>query len=392
MKGTDIIYMSIKNVLRGGRKSLLSVIAISVGIFSVCLISGMGEAAANEVREKVSETGLSGITIYPSSGGYSVSQRELKLISGIKDVKAVSPFIYKSGSVLKNSESHAAAFVGVNEDIKDVFNMTLLHGDFFTQSDISSSEKTAVVDDKLALELYQRTNIVGKELSFTSGAFKEKFKVVGVIRSQKQGIESMMGAKLPNIIYIPHTALNEMAENDHNDKIAVSCMAGADERSVADSITRKLSFDNNITFEYENINEYISGLWDIVDIIKLFIKGVAAVSLIVGGIGIMNSMLFTVDARRADIGVCMALGESRKSISLRFLSEAVILCILGGIIGILITLASTAAIKEIADITINIPIKVFIKCIGLSAICGCVCGIIPASRAAKLNPIDIIAR
>lgn len=384
--------MSLKNVLRGGKKSVLSIIAISVGIFSVCLISGMGETAAQEVRKKVNETGLSGITIYPSSGNYSVKESQLKDISSKAGVKAVSPFIFQSGSVIKNNENQTAAFVGVNENIQNVFNMTLLHGGFFTKKDISASERVAIIDDKLANQLYQRTNIIGKELTFTAQSIKEKFKVIGVVKSQKQGLESMVGAKLPNIIYVPHTTLNEMVGSEQNDKIAVSCMAGFDENTVADNIARELSFDNNITFKCENINEYISGLWDIVDIIRLFIKSVAAVSLIVGGIGIMNSMLFTVDARRADIGVCMALGESRKSISLRFLSEAVILCLLGGIIGISVTLVSIEAIRQVANIRITIPASVFLNCIALSVICGCVCGIVPANRAAKLNPIDIIAR
>lgn len=392
MKPTDILYMSLQNVLRGGRKSLLSVVAIAVGIFSVCMISGMGEVVAGEVREKVNETGISGITIYPSSGNYSISEKEVKYIAETSGVKAVSPFIFKSGSVVKSNENHSAAFVGVNDNIQDVFNMTLLHGSYFTQKNISASEKVAIIDDKLAEELYERSNIIGKDLTFTVQSAKAKFKVIGVIKSQKQGLESMMGAKLPNIIYIPHTVLKEMVGNSQNDKIAVSCIAGMNEKDIADNITRELSFDNNITFEYENINEYISGLWEIVDIIKLFIKAVASISLVVGGIGIMNSMLFTVDARKSDIGVCMALGETRQSISLRFLSEAVILCLLGGSIGILLTLTATLAIEQIINISVTIPTSVFIKCIALSAICGCICGIVPANRAAKLNPIDIIAR
>lgn len=395
MRLSDAVIFSVENVQRGGKKSFLSIIAIAVGIFSVCLISGLGEAAADEVELRVSETGLGGITIYPDSSEQQrlISDETIDMISeSVDGLKAISPFVIYTGSISQRKGTKSSAIIGVNNSISKIFNIDMLYGDYFTPEQVSSKAKVIIVDNTFAESMYERENIIGKQISVNIENIRQNFEVIGVIRSQKKGIESLAQMSLPNIIYMPYTTLNELTGHSLSDKIAISCFSSYDENTIAEEITQKLTFENQAKYVYENINGYISGLWEIIDIVKLFIKAVAAISLLVGGIGIMNCMLYTIDSRRSDIGICMALGETKRSILGRFLSESVILCACGGMLGIGLTFSAVFILRECYGLSLNIQTTTFIYSGLLSLICGLTFGIVPAYNAAKLDPIDVIIR
>ena len=378
--------------MRGGIKSKLSVLAISVGIFSVCLISALGDTAAYEINERVAETGLGGITVYPGSSGKKlIDEQIMDDLSGIPGLKALTPFIYKTGKAECCGLSKSTAFIGVNEKIFDIFNMNLLYGKGFSETQIASCEKVAVVDDEFAMETYKRENIVGKRVTFVISGQSQEFTVIGVIRSQKQGLENMMQVSFPNVVYIPYTSLNEITGDSKADKIAISCFSPESEDLVANKVVKMLKQINQISYKYENINGYINDFKETVSLVKIFIKAVAAISLGVGGIGIMNSMLYTVDTRKRDIGIYMALGEGRKSILARFLAEATIVCLIGGVLGIVMTVAMLSGINTFIELSLKLSWGTMAIAVTSSALCGVIFGLLPAERASRLDPIDIIS-
>lgn len=394
MRWIDILRFSGKSILHGGRKAALSMLAIAVGIFSLCLISGMGDTAAAEIEARVSETGLGGLTIYPAKNGQrAISEEDLNALpQSVEGLKAVTPFSVETGSLSCRGSTHSVALIGVNARISEVFDLRLLHGAYFTAADLAASQPVVLIDDALAQKLYERDNITGKSLTLTVGGVRFHARVVGVIASQKQGLESMMGVSLPNLIYMPYTLLNEITGHTKTDQIAVSCFAAYDEDDVADAVVRYLSGSHQVKYKYENLNAYIAGLREIVQIVQIFIRAVAGISLLVGGLGIMNSMLYTVDARRSDIGVCKALGEPKHSILLRFLTEATILCLLGGILGLLLTRVTAALIGHFFAVRLQIQARTIGYSMGLALLCGVLSGILPAYNAAALDPIDVIIR
>ena len=394
MKLWDLLSFSMGDVSRNGRKSFLSILAIAIGIFAVTLISAAGQLVSNEIEARISETGLGGLTVFPSKTGVqTISDAQLSgLEETIDGLQAVSPFSVENALLTHRGTSRSVAILGVNAKIHEIFELRLLHGRFFTAADIAGKTPCILLDDTLARTLYERENIVGKILVLYIGKTRMTAEVIGVIASQKQGLEGLLGVSLPNMIYLPYTVIDQLAGSSQTEQIAISCFSGHDENSVAQAAVRYLSLDNGINYKFENLNQYISGLKEIMVILDLFVRAVAAVSLLVGSLGIMNCMLYTVDARRTEIGVCKALGERRSSILKRFVAEAVILCGLGSLLGTGAILIVFRALYHATGFRLALDTSILVQSSGLALICGVFSGILPACRAARLDPIDVIER
>jgi len=392
MRLVDILTLSVKNLRLQGRKARLSVLAVAVSIFSFCLISGLGDAAAEGVITRVRETGVGGVTIYPEDGSRRIGERELAEIDRVPHVTAVTPLLYERGSMTVHEAREDVLLIGVNEQIGRVFRMELLHGSFIDIQQVRGGEDAALVDDSLSRALYGRENIVGKTLSVSVGGLRRRFTVCGVIHSQKNGLESMMGVSVPAFVYVPYTTLNMLTGQSKCDRIAAAFDHGIDSDRAAAETARKLSQLNDTKYSYENLGAYVDGLWDAVELVRTFVKTVSAISMAVGGIGIMNCMLYAVDARRSELGICMALGEGRRSILLRFITEAVILCLTGGLIGAGATFAVITAVNRALHVTIAIPLRAYLQSGALSFGCGIFFGLAPAFKASRLDPIHAMTR
>ncbi len=198
----------------------------------------------------------------------------------------------------------------------------------------------------------------------------------------------MTGVALPEIVYIPYTTLNELTGQRGVDRIAVSFFDEVREESSAKEITRELSNANDTKYQYDNVSSRLEGLREAVAVVRRFVKLISAISLAVGGIGIMNCMLYSVDARRCDIGVCMSLGESRTSILMRFLTESLIQCILGGTIGIVVTVLCVLILNRLLSLEIVIASTAYRQSALLALLCGLLFGTLPAARASALDPVE----
>lgn len=394
MRLRDILRFSFENILRGGRKAVLSVLAIAVGIFSVCLISGAGTLASSEIEARITETGLGGITVFPSKTGEStISKAQLDALTHeIDGLRAVTPFTIQNAALIHRGKQRSVALIGVNPAISEVFTLRLLHGRLFSQADMAADSAYLLIDTRMADLLYARENVVGKSLQLNIEGRTLRAEIIGVIASQKEGLEGMLGVSLPNLIYVPYTLLDSIAGSTQTEQIALSCFAEADPETTAEAVVRYLHLSNHTKYKYENLNRYISSLYEIMDILQVFIEGVAGVSLLVGCLGIMNCMLYTIDARSCEIGICKALGEPRSSILLRYLTEAVIICMLGSLCGISATKIILWFLKGFTGIGLHIPVRTLIQSTGLAFVCGILSGILPALRASNLDPIEVIIR
>lgn len=391
MKTRDLWVLAIGNVHRGGSKSLLCALAVCVAICSVCTISGLGSAAQNAVVYEIEQTGLGGIAVYADTDGYVFGEQELDAVcADTTQVMAAMPLALKYGYVALRGESLSAGICGVNEQLPNIFRLQLLYGRMLQKSDISGAAKVVIIDRTLAEKLYQRENIVGKTLLIGTENAYDSFEVVGVIDSQTESINYLSGGQVPYIVYLPYTALDGMLGKASTDKLAVSCFSGINEDEAVENAIHELSrISPGIEFKYENLSGYTEIFTNIVKIITLFISAVASVSMVVGGIGVMNSMVSSVEHRTREIGVYMALGARKQDILRCFLWEAIIICLLGGLAGGAISLATFAVLKQITGLQINI-VSTILTCVGSAAVCGLIFGIAPARKACQMNPIDAI--
>ncbi len=390
MTTRDLWVLAIGNVRRGGGKSLLCALAVCVAVCSVCMISGLGNAAQNAVVSEIEQTGLGGIALYADAGGFIFEQDELDAVSSEGQVAAAMPLALKYGYVTQRDESLSAGILGVSEQVTDIFHLSLLHGRMLQKNDLAGAAKVAVIDRTLAETLYKRENIVGKTLLIGTENCYDRFEVVGIIESQTETVGYLTGGRVPYIVYLPYTALDTMLGQPTTDKLAISCFSGADEISAAQNAVARLQRDHPDTvFKYENLGGYTEVFKKIVKIITLFISAVAAISMIVGGIGVMNSMVSSVESRTREIGVYMALGATRRDILRCFLWEAVIICLLGGLTGGAVSLGIFYGISRLTGLETNALGSVLL-CIGSSVICGLIFGIAPARKACAMNPIDAI--
>lgn len=394
MKINDIFSISLKNIMRGRLKSRLSILAVAVGVLSYCLTANFGSIAKMQINDTISSTGLGGIAVFPTIDGLSlITAQQLNDIgSVVSGLKGLSPFVYKSGNIAFRQTVLPAAIVGANQDIGDIFSFRLLHGRTLAASDISGGTKVVIIDNLLAQDMYSRENVVGRNIYVMLNGVSEQFEIIGVIKSQKEGMEGVLNVSLPSIVYIPYTSMNQITGDALVERLAISCMAGADEQRAAKEVTRLLQSYNNVGYEFENISKYVTSFARIMDIITIFISAVAAISLLVGGIGVMNSMLYSIDARKGEIGICLALGQSKASLLAGFLFEAVIICLSGGAIGTAVSSAVIIAVKLASGIGIRIDMPSVIIGLAMSCICGVAFGLLPAIKAAQMAPIDSISR
>ena len=384
----DQIFLAFNNVLRAGTKTVLCVLAICIGIASVTTITSLGSTAGESVQAELDQIGVRGIVIY-SKTGQTLSDYALQVMAQTRDISVCMPLILTSGTVRFRNQTSAAGILGVDQRLDQIFQLTVLHGELPTRGQVAAGKKIAVIDESLAQKAYHRTNVVGKELWITVNGISEKMKICAVIRSQSAGISTLLGGNVPHILYLPTTTLTALSSELKADK-AIILTDDTDFVQISETLIRKLERLSNTTYHYENLDHYLASFSRITDILTVLIGGVAAISVIVGGLGVMNTMIVSVDGRTREIGIYRALGAKRRDMIRIILIESVFLCLIGGALGILLNWIIFSVIATVFDVRIKLRISGVILSIAMSSLCGICFGWLPAIRAANLDPIQAI--
>lgn len=387
MSGLDLLTLSGKNVLRAGNRTILCVLAICIGITSVSAVLSLGLAAGSTVQEELGRIGVDGIVFYPKTG-YQITDEVVSCVKEMNNVSSVMSLAIVSGTVtLRNIRSNAG-ILGIDESLDEVFHLEVLHGALPNAQQIRSGEKVVVIDEELARKAYQRENVIGKKITVTVKGISEKMEICAVIRSQSASLSMLLGNQLPHLIYLPYTTLTEMNHAIIVDKLVVSL--ASEEESVVEGIQKILNRRFEGTFQYENLNQYLDSFDTIMNAISYLISGIAGISVVVGGLGVMNSMVAAVETRTQEIGIYRALGAKKRTIVQNFVLEAILLCLSGGICGITLSKLSVCFIENFLKLKIELQWNVVMISLGLSVACGVIFGIMPAIRAARLDPIKAI--
>lgn len=383
-------------------RSLLTMLGIIIGVAAVIALVSIGYGVRSQIQDSISSLGSNLLMVYPGAPRTpgvrptADSQKTLKLedyttISHLQDVDMASPVSAGSSYVvIYTNKNWTTSVNGVNADFQYINNWTVKSGRFITASQVERRERVAVIGNTVATNLFGTEDPVGKDIRIKNNPYK----VIGVLESKGSG---SFGNDQDDVIYIPYTTGMERLQGvNYLRMIYIKAKDGVDLNRLQTDVENILRVRHNIKnpelddFNVRNMATIMATVEETTATMTLFLGAVAAISLIVGGIGIMNIMLVSVTERTREIGVRKALGAIYRVIVMQFLIEAVVISLVGGAIGILVGIGASKLIGALTSMKTVISMGPILLSFGFSMAIGLIFGLYPARKAAKLNPIDAL--
>ncbi len=387
----ELILLALDALKSNLVRTSLTMLGIIIGIASVIAIISLGEGSTASIVSDISSHGANVITVSPglsqrgpgqSAGTVTtLTTDDGESISELENVVAVSAVVNKSEQIVANAEETNASIRGVEETYAEIQSLELTSGLFFEAGDVEGMSRVVVLGDEIVEELFgEGAEIIGETVRIDARTFR----IVGVAYEDSSA-------------YIPlTTAQKVMFGQDHVDSISVAVTSTELVESTMSVIEELLLLEHEIDdpeladFNVRSSQTFVETISSVTGTLTTLLSGIAAISLLVGGIGIMNIMLVTVTERTKEIGLLKAIGAKRKDILTQFLIEAIVLTMFGGLIGMLLG----GGIAYVASSVMNIPFVVSISSVllafGVSAGVGITFGWYPANKASRLNPIDAL--
>lgn len=392
-----LIKASFDDFKRNKIRTFLTSLGIMVGVMSVVLLIALGLGLKNYIQGQFENLGANLLIIFPGSvfsegsgaggnfgagfaGGASFDEKDVRTLSKVPDVNYVVPMFMKSINLETEKEKAVGSVMGTSEDVFKLLNLEILNGREFSKADVLGKSKKAVLGYTLAEKLFTDTELaVGKTIK----ANDQRYLVLGVVkkkgdREMDNGVFVSYSATFGNIN--PDKTFFTIYLGTSSDKKIQSVKQGAKE-----ALLKRYKEDD---FSVTEQSQILSSINQIFGIINTILIAIGSISLFVGGIGIMNIMYATVTERTKEIGIRRAIGATEKDILTQFLSESIILSLLGGVAGLILSAIIVAIIRIFFPASLNLV--AILVAVGVSSIIGIVFGVFPARRAAKLSPIEAI--
>lgn len=396
------IRLALRALQRNKLRSVLTMLGIVIGVGAVVAMVGIGNGAKAQVEAQIATLGQNMILVFPGSvtsggvhsgsgGAGTLKLEDAKAIeSEVPDVTAVSPGVRASVQVSFGNQNWSTSVAGESPDYFDIRQWSLSAGAPFTDQDLRSSAKVAVIGQTVANQLFGEEDPVGQIIRIRNVPFQ----VVGLLRPKGT---SVMGSDQDDVIVIPYTtAMKRLIGSTLLRMISVQCSSEDKTTAVVQGITdllrqrHRLGSDRENDFMVRSQQEIAEMATATSKILRVLLGAIASVSLVVGGIGIMNIMLVSVTERTREIGIRIAIGAHGNDIMSQFLIESVTLSSLGGILGILLGLGTSSTLSRVAGWpTLTSPAAIVVAFL-FSAAVGVFFGLYPARKAASLDPIDAL--
>jgi len=404
----DIAKTSFRGLAANKMRSFLTMLGIIIGIGAVTLVMSIGSSAENLITSQVTQLGTNLIGVLPGKSeddgppaavfGATVTtlkRKDAKAIADLPDIAAATSYATGRSTVAYGNQAELFDFSGVSPDYIKVEDTSLVKGRFFTQREQDSFSRVAVLGYRVKEDLFGQHNSIGQQIRIKNRTFK----VIGVM--EERGA-SLFG-NFDNKIFIPvTTAQKTLLGINHVNLIRAKMTEGANDKQVEQEIEKLLRFRHNISdpskddFSVRSMAQMLDILKSVTGAIRGFLIIVVAISLIVGGIGIMNIMLVSLSERIREVGLRKAVGASDSNIQIQFLTESTFLSSFGGVIGIAggiaVGIASSYLIRFFTTFNwqfIIFPYQIIVAILVASFV-GVVFGFYPSYRAAKLDPIDAL--
>ena len=405
MSITDLIYLSQKSLRSNILRSILTSLGIIIGVSSVITMISIGTGARIEVEQQIERFGSNNLIVRSQSssnrgvsmGSNSVNTLTLKDMEALKEelpaIKAIAPNVALSTQIVANGNNWLATVTGTTNDYFDLGNWKFENGRSFEEEELSSGARVAIIGKTVQKNLFDTDSPIDEVIRIN----KVPFTVIGLL-DEKGGTA---WADLDDTVIVPLKTAKQrlVAKKFPGDQIRSmtinvrsSDLLFKTEKDV-DTVMRKLhkiSANGNPDFVIRNYAQFLNARQESSRVMSILLATVAGISLIVGGIGIMNIMLVTVTERTKEIGVCMSVGAKKRDILLQFLIESLMISLIGGLIGIALGLGVIFGVSEYFKWKMSLDYMSIVLSFVFSSSIGIIFGFYPARKAANLNPIDAL--
>ncbi len=387
--------MSVQAILAHKMRSLLTMLGIIIGIASVVSVVALGRGSQEKILEDINSMGTNTISIYPGKGfGDRRSNRIKTLTVGDSDVigrqsyvESATPMTSSSGTLTYRNTDLTAQLYGAGEQYFDVRGIKLEAGRFYDAADVKDAAQVVVIDENTQNQLFpQGTDPLGKIILFK----KRPLRVIGVTETDNSGFGSSDQLQM----WAPYTTVMQQITGERyissiTVKVKDDVSSQVAEQSLKDLLISRHGTEDFFMRNTDSIKQTVESA---TGTMTLLISSIALISLVVGGIGVMNIMLVSVTERTKEIGVRMAIGARQLNILQQFLIEAVLICLIGGLVGVLLSyLISVVFNIFVTSFAMSFSVASIIAAVACSTIIGVAFGFMPAKRASQLNPIDALA-
>lgn len=385
MKLSNIIKDALKNIKSNKLRSSLTMLGLVVGISSVILLVGIGSGASNNVNNQISNLGTNIVTIRINNNDTGFKYNELSEFTMLDNISNITPLKNISTTVSRNTSSSSnTSVIATDQNYIDIMNLKLNSGRNISIIDIENKNKVCIIGYDTASTYFGLTSPVGEEIKLNG----DNYTVIGVLKENGES----NGVSVDESVIIPFSTLTYLNQDskinnlyvkvDNEDKIDMTII------NIENKIRNMLDISSDY-FTVTSSSTMLEAMNNINNTLSLLLGGIASISLIVGGIGVMNVMLVSVSERTKEIGIRKSLGATKRDILILFLIESLTLCIIGGILGIIFGILS-GELSTLFEYNFIVSKFIILLSLGVSILIGLVFGIFPAYKASLLNPIDAL--
>jgi putative ABC transport system permease protein len=401
MRWSVAIGIGVAALRRNRMRTLLTVLGMIIGVAAVISVAALGAGAKDTIEDRIAASGANMIVIRAGNRtiggvrlGMGASSRlredDGAAIRALPGVAWVSPGLRTRGQVIYAGENWNTSVEGAGPDMPRIHSWPIARGTFFTATDVRETEKVAVLGSAVRARIFGAADPLGATMRLGMVPVK----VIGVLAPKGS---TAGGQDQDDTVFVPYTLVQKRIMGvTYLDRITISALTPGDVDRVASSVAALLRIRHEIApgapddFRVQNMQELAALRSSATDTMTRLLSGVAAVSLLVGGVGIMNIMLVAVTERTREIGIRTAIGARPRDVRRQFLVEALLLSIGGGLLGVLLGLAAAQAMETWLGWPASVPFDAVLLAFGVSVVIGMTFGFYPAAKASRIDPIDAL--
>lgn len=403
MNYANLFYIALKAIRSNKLRSFLTMLGMIIGVSSVITMLAIGQGSKRSIKDQISEMGSNMIMVHPGGGmrgGVRQSSSDMQtlkpedytaIVTECPHVASCTPQVSASGQIVFGANNAPGTMYGVNEQYLDIRRYKIAEGSIFSEQDVKTAAKVAVVGKTVVTNLFPNgEDPIGKVFRFN----KIPMTIVGVLESKGS---NSMGMDQDDVILAPYTTVQKrLLSITYFQSITASATSESESEKAIEEITTVLRRNHKIAngaeddFNIRSQEELLSTMSQTTDMMTILLACIAGISLLVGGIGIMNIMFVSVTERTKEIGLRMSIGAKQRHIMLQFLIEAIMISITGGVLGVILGLVASWIVGAVVGWPVYVQLWSVVLAFAVCTAAGIFFGWYPARKAARLDPIEAI--